>query len=130
MSLSPSDTRALVDTDLVGLLKLRHRDIAWINPAVEALSGWSLVDVIGQSSRLLHVDDAAFERFFAAAEALQATGGTHRCALQLRRKDGGVLEVEARLVAPPGPAGDLLCVLHDLTELRRAEAVRLRAAAR
>ena len=40
MSLSASDSRALIDTELVGLLKLRHRCIAWINPGAERLSGW------------------------------------------------------------------------------------------
>ena len=129
MSLSAPDFHALIDTELVGLLKLRDRSIAWINPGAERLSGWSLSDVVGQSSRLLHVDDAAFEQFFAAAEASLRAGRTHRCQLQLRRKDGGVVEVDAKLVAAPGPAGDLLCVLHDITELRRAEEVRLRAAA-
>lgn len=129
MSLPPSDTRAFIDSELVGLLKLRDRSIAWINPGAESLSGWSLAEVIGQSSRLFHVDDAAFERFFAAAEAPLRAGGTHRCQLQMRRKDGGVVEVDARLVAPPGAAGELLCLLHDITELRRAEDIRLRAAA-
>ena len=127
MSLSPSDFNALIDTELVGLLKLHDRSIAWVNPGAESLSGWSLADVVGQSSRLLHVDDAAFEQFFAAAEASLLAGRTHRCQLQMRRKDGGVVEVDATLVA--APAGDLLCVLHDLTELRRAEDIRLRAAA-
>jgi len=129
MSLSASDSRALIDTELVGLLKLRHRCIAWINPGAERLSGWSLADVIGQSSRMLHVDDAAFERFFDAAEAPLRAGGTHRCQLQMRRRDGSVVEVDAKLIAPPGPAGELLCVLHDITELRRAEDIRVRAAA-
>ena len=129
MSLSPSDSRALVDTELVALLKLRNRNIAWINPGAESLSGWSLADVIGQSIRLFHVDDAAFEQFFAAAEAPLRAGRTHRCQLRMRRRDGGMVEVDAKLIAPPGPEGDLLCVLHDITELRRAEDIRLRAAA-
>ena len=129
MSLSLSDPRALIDTELVGLVTLQQRNVAWVNKGVEKMLGWSLAEVAGQSSRLFHVDDAAFDGFFAAADPLLRAGGTHRCQLRMRHKDGRLVEVDVSLAPLSGQTGELLCVLHDITELRRAEDIRLRAGA-
>ncbi len=121
------EQQAIIDTGLVGVVKVRDRGIVWANKGAEKMFGWSLMEVAGDSTRIFCTDDASYEEFGAAACATLRTGHVHRCQVAMRRKDGGVLAVDCSIAAMPGTPGEALCVLLDITELKRAEDIRIRA---
>ena len=124
-----AEQQTIIDTDLVGIVKLKDRNVVWANRGAEKMFGWSLSEVAGQCSRVFYPDEAAYQDFGAAAYPALQAGGVHRCQLQMLRKDGGLMDIDMSLTAMPGHAGDVLCVLQDITELRRAEDIRVRAGA-
>ena len=83
-----AEQQAIIDTDLVGIVKVKERRIVWANKGAEKMFGWSLKEVAGQSTRMFYPDEAAYEDFGAAAYAPLRVGGIHRSQLQMRRKDG------------------------------------------
>ena len=121
------EQQAIIDTDLLGIVKIKDRRIVWANKGAEKMFGWSLMEVAGESTRVFHADEAAYEDFGVAAYATLRMGGVHRCQVPMRRKDGGVLTVDSSMTSMPGSPGEVLCVLLDITELRRAEEIRVRS---
>ena len=61
--------------------------IAWVNPAFEAISGYTLAEVIGRNCRFLQGSDRDQPELAGLREAL-ATGRSHTCTLRNYRKDG------------------------------------------
>ena len=122
-----AEQQTIIDTDLVGIVKLKNRAVAWANRGAERMFGWSLMEVIGQSSRMFYPDDVSFQHFGDEVYPLLHAGGVHRCQIQMARKDGSTLAVDMSLTVLPGQPGDVLCVLQDITELKRAEDARIRA---
>jgi PAS domain S-box-containing protein len=121
------EQQAIIDTDLVGIVKIKDRCIVWANKGAEKMFGWTLMEVAGQSTRTFYTDDAAYEDFGAAAYAALRAGGVHRCQVPMRRKDGGLMTVDSSITAMPSTPGEALCVLRDITELKRAEEIRIRS---
>ena len=122
-----SEQQAILDTELVGIVKLRDRVIVWANKGAEKMFGMSLLEVAGHSSRMFYPDDAAYEDVLSAARPLLKSGGVHRRQNRLRRRDGSIIDVDMSLTPMRGTADEVLCVLQDITELRRAEDIRVRA---
>ena len=121
------EQQTIIDTDIVGIVKLRDRTVTWANKGAEKMFGWTLGEVVGQSTRVFHVDESAYEDFGVAAYPLLKSGGVHRCQRAMRRKDGSTMVVDMSVTAMPGTSGDVLCVLQDISEQRRAEEIRIRA---
>jgi PAS domain S-box-containing protein len=121
------EQQAIIDTDLVGIVKLKDRKVVWANKGAERMFGWSLMEIVGQSTRASFTDDAAYEEFGTVAYNALRSGGTHRCQVTMHRKDGSLLTVDNSITAMPGIAGEALCVLQDITELKRAEEIRIRS---
>jgi PAS domain S-box-containing protein len=121
-----SDQQSVIDTEMVSIFKLKDRHIVWTNRGAEHMFGYGPGEMPGMSTRPFHVDDDAYRHFGATAYPALAAGQVHRTQLQLRRKDGELLWIDMNSTAFPGSPGDTLCVMVDITELKRAEEIRLR----
>lgn len=98
--------------------------ITYVNPALEATSGYRADELIGQNPRILQSGQTPEATYREMWRAL-ATGSTWRGVLVNRRKDGSTYEEEATFSAVPGPDGRPIAyvgVKRDLTmELRLAQ---------
>ena len=122
------EQQAIIDTDLVGIAKVKDRAIAWANKGMEKLLGWPLEEIVGKSTRMFYPDDASFIEAGTTAQALlRDGGGVHRCQASTRRRDGSPLVVDISITQMPGQPGEVLCIVQDITELRQAEETRIRA---
>ncbi|MDZ7780213.1 MAG: PAS domain S-box protein [Gemmatimonadota bacterium] len=80
--------------DAVFTVEPEGRTIVHCNAAAESMFGYRAEEMVGRSTRLLHVDEASFQRFHdESVPALREKGG-HRTEFRMRTKDGRAFPVE------------------------------------
>lgn len=111
---------AMLDNDLVGILKVRNRRIVWANKATCRMFGYRGEELVGQSTRLLYPDDAAFEsmgdRLYRTP---QATEGVFRAQLELVARNGNTVWTDAGWTRISADNDEWLWTLADITSLRQ-----------
>ena len=122
------DQEAMLESDLVGIVKLRERTTAWRNHAVERMFGYDDGELLGTPARLLYPDDASYLSLGATAYPQLKAGGRFRTQLQMRRKDGSLIWVDLAGVELPGSGGASLWMMVDITQSKAHEARMERAA--
>jgi PAS domain S-box-containing protein len=109
--------------DALFIITSETRTIVDCNPAAIKLFGYERDEVVGQSIRLLHVDDAAFNQFRdLALPAIREAGYLHIPAFQMRRKNGEVFDTQHSVMPLYDDEGTLVSwvsVIRDITEERR-----------
>ena len=118
------EQRALLDTELFGIIKLADRRILWINRAAERMTGYEPGELVGASTRILYADDERYEALGRTLYPAVASGVPFRTQLTLLRKDGTPLWVDLSATALPG-SSSVIVMVSDLTEMhRRHEQIR------
>jgi len=109
---------AMLDNELVGMVRLRDRRAVWHNAALAKLLGYDGESLVGLSARGLYADDASFER--AGKEyARIARGESSRAQIQMRHKDGRLLWID--LSGMRLDATDSLWMAVDITAIKNSE---------
>jgi diguanylate cyclase (GGDEF)-like protein/PAS domain S-box-containing protein len=122
------DQEAMLESDLVGIAKLRDRMTVWCNHALERMFGYEDGELLNASARLLYTDDTAYHALGAMAYSQLKAGGRFRTQLQMRRKDGSLIWVDLAAVELPGSDGATLWMSVDITQSKAHEARMERAA--
>jgi PAS domain S-box-containing protein len=93
---------AILNSRIVGIVKLKERKFVWSNAAFADMLGYTEEELSGQSSRLVYPSDQAHAEFAAAAYPVLQRGEIFRTEIQYRRKDGslGWYEIGGGLLAP------------------------------
>jgi diguanylate cyclase (GGDEF)-like protein/PAS domain S-box-containing protein len=113
-----SERGALLDNDLVPMVRLRDRHEVWHNRALAEMFGYTADELKGQSARLFYPDDAAFERAGRGYQRMPASG-RFRAQVQMVRKDGSRLWIDLSGTFLPG--GDTLWLMVDITAVKERE---------
>jgi PAS domain S-box-containing protein len=98
-----------------------------VNDRFCAISGYTRDELIGQPTRLLYASE---EDYAAAGEALLARQPQAQLDVQMRRKDGRIIDLALHITAlrPGDPESGIIASVLDATPYRRAQALlRLRA---
>lgn len=119
---------AMLESDLVGIVKLRDRRSVWHNRAMERMFGYDTGELFGAPARLLYADDASFQAMGAMAYPQLHAGRRFRAQQQMRRKDGTLIWVDVAGVELPGSGGESLWMMLDITQSKAYEARMERAA--
>jgi diguanylate cyclase (GGDEF)-like protein/PAS domain S-box-containing protein len=93
------DQAAMLDNEIVGMVKLKGRRALWKNRALERIFGYASEELEGQLSRILYADDESFERVGREAYPVLAQGEHFRTQLQMRRKDGELIWIDLSSVS-------------------------------
>jgi PAS domain S-box-containing protein len=111
--------------DSLLIITAESRIIIDCNPATTKLFGYPREEVVGQSVRLLHVDDEAFERFGEMAnEAIRDKGYLRVPVFRMRRNTGEAFATQHSVMPLYDEEGVLVSwvsVIRDVTEEQRAE---------
>lgn len=110
------DQEAMLESDLLGIAKLRKRCIVWRNQALERMFGYGDGELLDTPVARLHVDEATYEALGAAAYPLLRAGGRYRTQVQMRRKDGALIWVDLAGVQLPGSGDESLWMMVDITQ--------------
>lgn len=118
----------LLDNKLVGIARVKDRRFVWVNAAFEGLFGYAPAELVGKETAVLYPDPVAFAAMGEAASAAIALGGTYRATVELRRRDGTAIWADCSGAVLDAASGEVIWISKDVTEARRAEALRIEAA--
>jgi PAS domain S-box-containing protein len=110
--------------EAVFVVDIPSRRIVTCNPAVEKLFGYSVHEVIGRNTEVLHVNRELYEDFGRELFRALDTEGIFRCEFQMRHKDGTIFLTEHTVTQISDSAGrpsHVVSVVRDITERKKAE---------
>ena len=115
------EQRLVLESELFGIAKLQSRRFVWVNAGLTKLLGFDPGELHGVSVRICYLDDASYDTVGAIAYPIMAAGGTYRGELQMRRKDGRPIWVEATAMLLDAETRESLWMMKDTTARRHAE---------
>lgn len=118
----------MLDNELTGIAQLKDRQILWANRGLSRLLGYSQDELSGMPMRRLYPDQQTFDRVGTETYPVLQSGRMHRTEVQLLRKDGSAIWVDLGGAPMTDASGEVLIMLADITDRKRAEELRLREA--
>lgn len=121
---SEQEMRSLFLAAPIGIAVLHERTIRRVNARIVEFFGYSEHELIGQTPRLLYVDDESYAQAGRKTYAPSPGNGPTSVEAIHRRKDGTLVNVllKSTLIDPVDPASDRIVMILDITERKRAEA--------
>ncbi len=117
----------MLNTDLVGILKVKDRCIVWANHGAERLFGYAGNEMSGMLARQLYGDEATYIRVGQESFAAMDAGQPYRTQLQMVRKDGLPVWIDVNAVYLSAQLREVMLVLADITPIKKMEESRVRA---
>ena len=111
-----AEQQTMLNNDLVGIVKLRNRRVAWINKGMELLFGYAPGELDNQPSRILYVDDSSYEHLGTAAYPILSEHSIYRTQIEFRRKDGGKIWIDLSGSQLPNTPDESIWIMKDITE--------------
>ena len=87
---SIGQSAAILNSDFIALAIVKDRVIVWANSAMHRIFGYQPNELIGQSTRILFLDQESYEAFGREAASAIADGKTYNGTIPQKRKDGKV----------------------------------------
>jgi diguanylate cyclase (GGDEF)-like protein/PAS domain S-box-containing protein len=115
------EQQAMLDNDLIGIVKLRDRHFVWKNRAMDRIFGYGPDELYGKSSRILYGDDNTFEAVAEAPQAVLQAGGFYRTQLQMLRKDGNPIWIDVNGALVSVEHQESMWLLVDITPIKESQ---------
>lgn len=109
---------AMLDSDLVGITRLKNRVVVWKNRALERMFGYSEGELEGQPLRMLYLDEPSYQELGQAAYPVLAEGKHYRTQLRMRRKDGSPIWIDMSAVLLSAETGESMWMMLDITSMK------------
>ncbi|MCF7804278.1 MAG: PAS domain S-box protein [Candidatus Marinimicrobia bacterium] len=110
--------------EAVIVVEVDSRKIITCNPATERIFGYSKEEMLGKSTRMLHVDEKHYRQFDEmGVEPLQASG-SWETEYRMRKKDGTIFPTEHTISILEDAKGNwksVVSVVRDISERKKAE---------
>lgn len=113
------EQQAMLDSDIVGIVRLKNRAAVWKNRALERMFGYDPGELDGQPARKLYADDAAYEALGLAAYPVLSRGGHFRTQMPLCRKDGSPIWVDMSGVLLSSETGESMWMMLDISAMKQ-----------
>lgn len=112
---------AMLNSELLGIVKLRNGNATWLNAAAERMFGYAAGELMGQSPRMLHPADVDYDALQARALDTLTAHGTFRAQMPMLRKDGAMIWVDINGAILSPERGESLWMMLDVTALKTRE---------
>jgi diguanylate cyclase (GGDEF)-like protein/hemerythrin-like metal-binding protein/PAS domain S-box-containing protein len=116
------EQQAMLDNNLVGIVKVHDRQIVWLNKAMHRIFGYEDGEMIGQSTRMLYPSAAMFQDIGDSAYAALRPGASYRRQWEMVRKDGEKIWVDSSGALLDAEKREVLWMIIDVTAMKRHEA--------
>ena len=110
---SERSLKAILSASPSGICRLKNRVFEWVNEAMCRMTGYSLEEFVGKTSRFLFENDAEYERSGLVYNTRKL------CETQHRTKDGSLIEV--LIQASPIDGSSFIVTITDITDRKNAE---------
>lgn len=110
----------MLDNEILGMAKLRERELIWRNRAVDRIFGYAPGELDHQPVRKLYADEASFNRVGSEGYAQMTAGRHYRTQVQMRHKQGHMLWID--LSGAQLSPEITLWTMADITLLKQAQA--------
>lgn len=127
---SLSQLKTMLDNDMVGIVRVINRVIWWSNPAFQNMFGYQADELIGKSTQMFYATVEDCMRLADAAYPLMSVGQIYRGQTEFVHRSGQRLWVELSGQELTRSTGESLWIFLDITERKRAEALREETASR
>nr|MBL8410588.1 PAS domain S-box protein [Dechloromonas sp.] len=115
-----AEQKAIIENELVGIVRVRERTIIWANPAFEKMLGYGPGELNGLPTRHNYLDDEAYEAFGRESYPILAAGKVYRSQFQQRHRDGHTVWLNVSGAMLDREIGESLWAFVDISELRFA----------
>lgn len=115
------EQRAILASDLVGIVKVEHRTIQWSNAALNRMLGYAEGELNGRPTRELYPSHAAYAAFSQDELVRLQSGETVRRDIQFLRKDGRIGWYALRTSALRPGGGEFIGMVSDISERVQAQ---------
>jgi len=116
-----AEQKALLNNDLIGIVTVKDRTIVWASPAFEKMMGYGSGELAGTPTLANYLDPATHAAIGAEAYATLAAGGVFRKQVQLHRKDGSCIWLDASAELLNAQTGESLWGFIDITQRKLME---------
>lgn len=114
-----AEQRAVLDNDLLGVVKVAGNRMVWKNRTLERLFGYAPGELRGPTLRALYRSEQQFTETTNAAATALALGERYRARLELQRKDGTALWVDLCAVRVGAEREETVWTFLDVTPPRK-----------
>jgi diguanylate cyclase (GGDEF)-like protein/PAS domain S-box-containing protein len=116
------EQQVMLDTEFIGIVKLRNRNTIWVNKAMHRIFGYEPGEFYGQSSRILYADEQSFQAMGESAYPILKAVGIFRTQTEMVRKNGDKIWIDLSGTLLSEEDGESLWTMVDITLLKEHEA--------
>ncbi len=113
-----AEQQAILDSELIGIVKVRDRRIIWKNNGFDRIFGYGSKELTGVSTKILYMDDAAYQAVGKAAYPILNAHEVYRSQLAMRRSDGEIIWVDLSGMLLAMEEKESLWMLADITLIK------------
>ncbi len=115
------EQKAMLESGLVGIAKIKNQVFSWTNPAYEKMMGYSKGELNGKSTSLIYPSDESYEALDLDAYPVLASGKIYRTQIEELRKDGSLVWLDISGTMLDVSKGESLWAFVDITEQKLAQ---------
>ncbi len=112
------EQQAMLDNELIGIVKVINRRIIWKNKALDRIFGYGPTELKNKLTRTLYLDDSTYQSVGEAAYPVLEAHGVYRTQLKMKRKDGKKIWIDLSGVQLCGGRNESLWSLGEITEIK------------
>jgi len=115
------EQKAILDSGVVGFVKLRNRKYIWVNDTFAHMVGYTRSELTGMPTRVTYASEKSYEAFARVAYPRVLNGGIYRSEIQYRHKNGTLrwYEVSGGMLYPG--SDESIWAIADIDDKKRAQ---------
>jgi diguanylate cyclase (GGDEF)-like protein/PAS domain S-box-containing protein len=113
-----AEQQAMLESDLIGIAKIKNRAIQWRNPALERIFGYAPGMLQGASTEGMYLNRDDYLAFGRDAYPVLASGQQYRQQRKMRKSNGELVWIDVNGVALNNQ-GESLWLMQDITAMRQ-----------
>jgi|GEM_PF-2721249 len=122
-----TEQNAMLQNESIGIARVKDSRFVWVNQRYEQMLGYGPDELIGLPTSALFIDQQAYAVFSQDCHPAMNSGKPYRAQLKQRRKDGAEIWIDLSCTIINGDSNELIGVMIDVSEQKKAEEARQQA---
>ncbi len=116
-----NEQKSMLESDLIGIAKIKNRTVIWLNAAVEKMLGYDHGELVGKGTRGLYIDQKAYDNVKDVVYPVILSGNIYKGEMEWVRKDGRHIWIDLRTIMLDASLGESFWTFVDITERKKDE---------